>query len=75
MTSLSELKSGEKATIKFIKDSALSLRLIEMGCVPGELVMISKKAPLGCPYAITVAGNELGLRKDEASSVMVEVHA
>jgi ferrous iron transport protein A len=75
MISLLELKTGEKARIKSFKDKTLSLRLIDMGCVPGELVKISKKAPLGCPFAIHVAGYELSLRKDEASGVMIEVLA
>ncbi|MCC6370294.1 MAG: ferrous iron transport protein A [Bacteroidia bacterium] len=75
MLSLDELKKGQKAIIKSFSNDLLSTRLIEMGCLPGETVVLSKKAPLGCPYAIQVAGYELSLRKDEASTIEVELVA
>jgi ferrous iron transport protein A len=75
MTSLDEIKKGQRAVIKAFKNDLLSARLIEMGCLPGEVITLSKKAPLGCPYAIQVAGYELSLRKDEASAILVELVA
>ena len=48
---------------------------MEMGCIPGEMVVLTKTAPLGCPFAINVAGYELSLRKEEASSVLIELVA
>lgn len=75
MPSLDQLEKGQKAVICSFKDELLSTRLIEMGCLPGEIIQLSKKAPLGCPYAINIAGYELSLRKEEASSVLVELVA
>ncbi len=75
MLSLAQLEKGQKAVIRSFTDTALSTRLIEMGCLPGEEVLLSKKAPLGCPYAIQVAGYELSLRKEEAASVLIELVA
>jgi ferrous iron transport protein A len=75
MSSLAELKKGQKAIIRSFTDLSLSSRLIEMGCLPGETIMISKTAPLGCPMAINIAGYELSLRKNEAASVLIEVVA
>jgi ferrous iron transport protein A len=75
MSSLAELKKGQKAIIRSFTDLTLSSRLIEMGCLPGETIMISKTAPLGCPMAINIAGYELSLRKNEAASVLIEVVA
>ncbi len=46
-----------------------------MGCLPGELIALSKTAPLGCPLAVTIAGYELSLRKEEAASVLIELVA
>ena len=46
-----------------------------MGCLPGEHITLSKKAPLGCPFAVLVSGYELSLRKEEAASVMIELVA
>ena len=75
MLSLADLKKGQKAFILAFTNEALSTRLIEMGCLPGEPLMLSKTAPLGCPLAITVSGYELSLRRDEAASVLIELVA
>lgn len=75
MRSLANLKKGEKALIRSFTNEALSSKLIEMGCLPGESVMISCTAPLGCPVAVNIAGYQLSLRKEEAASVIVELVA
>jgi ferrous iron transport protein A len=75
MSSLAELKKGQTAIIRSFANDSLSAKLIEMGCLPGETIRLSKTAPLGCPLAVTVAGYELSLRREEAASVMVELVA
>jgi ferrous iron transport protein A len=75
MSSIADLKPGQRAVIKAFRNTGLSARLIEMGCLPGETVWISKTAPLGCPVAIRVAGYELSLRREEAASVLIELVA
>lgn len=75
MTTLADLKTGQKAFIRSFSNDELSSRLMEMGCLPGETLSLSRTAPLGCPLAIHVAGYELSLRRDEAASVLVEVVA
>lgn len=75
MESLDHLKIGQTAIIRSFSNDVLSSKLIEMGCMPGEVVSLSKTAPLGCPMAINIAGYELSLRKDEASSVLIELVA
>ena len=75
MKSLDNLKPGQTAVIKSFVNDKLSSKLIEMGCLPGETVSLSKTAPLGCPMAINIAGYELSLRKDEAASVIIELVA
>lgn len=75
MRTLASLKTGESAIIRSFNDSALSNKLIEMGCLPGETVTLSKIAPLGCPIAIYLGGYELSLRKEEAATISVELVA
>lgn len=75
MASLAQLKKGQKAVILSFTDEALSAKLIEMGCLPGEQVVLSRTAPLGCPFAINISGYELSLRKEEAASVLIELVA
>ena len=69
---LSELKSGEKGTIISFQSSDLELKLMEMGCIPGEEVVVEQIAPLGDPISIRIAGYSLSLRKNEANQVIVE---
>ncbi|MBL7918444.1 MAG: ferrous iron transport protein A [Bacteroidia bacterium] len=73
LKALSDLKAGEHGVITELKESPYKARLLDMGCIPGEEVELSKTAPLGCPFAIYVAGYELSLRKNEAENVLVEV--
>jgi ferrous iron transport protein A len=49
----------------------MSLKLLQMGCTPGEKVVIDNIAPLGDPIAISISGYMLSLRKAEASTVVV----
>jgi ferrous iron transport protein A len=72
MKRLSELPAGTRAQIHSFETSEMTLKLMEMGCVPGETVKIEKIAPLGDPISITVSGYNLSLRIDEASHIFVE---
>lgn len=69
---LSELKSGERATIMSFENSELELKLMEMGCIPGEQVVVEQIAPLGDPISIRIAGYSLSLRKNEANQILVD---
>lgn len=55
----------------FEKDD-LFIKLMEMGCVPGEIIKIDQVAPLGDPISISVAGYSLSLRLNEADHIFVE---
>ena len=70
---LSELKINESAIIESFSDLPLSLKLLEMGCTPGELVKLVRTAPAGDPIAIEVSGYIMSLRKQEASTVKVKM--
>ena len=69
---LSELRRGDKAVIDSFTDYEASLKLLEMGCIPGEEIEVMRIAPLGDPIAILVAGYLLSMRKDEAAVVVVK---
>jgi ferrous iron transport protein A len=70
---LSEVKSGTSARIVSFEDNDLFLKLMEMGCVPGEIVKVEQVAPLGDPMSIIVAGYNLSLRLNEADNIFVEL--
>lgn len=68
---LDQLPVGESAVIESFTDSVFSLKLVEMGCIPGERITMDSVAPLGDPLAIMVCGYKLSLRKAEASSIVL----
>ncbi|WP_131536338.1 FeoA family protein [Pedobacter nototheniae] len=69
---LSHLKVGQKGTIVAFTDLEMSVKLMEMGCLPGEIVEVERFAPLGDPMAIRVAGYQLCLRKSEAEVIIIQ---
>ncbi len=70
---LSELKPGQEGIIKEFKSNELFLKLMEMGCVPGERILLEQVAPLGDPISVSVAGYHLSLRLNEAEHIFVEI--
>lgn len=71
MKQLSKLKLGEIGVVSEFTDEGVSNKLMEMGCLPGEVVRVINIAPLGDPIAIRVSGYDLSLRLSEADCVMV----
>ena len=69
---LSQVKPGTKVKIKSFENDEIILKLMEMGCVPGEIIKVEKIAPLGDPISIAVAGYQLSLRLDEADNIFVD---
>lgn len=68
---LSELPYKQKAIIKSFGDTELFVKLLEMGIIPEEEIAVELTAPLGDPIAVSVAGYQLSLRKEEAHEIMV----
>lgn len=71
MKRLSEIKQGRTVEIVSFDNNELFLKLMEMGCIPGEKIKIEQVAPLGDPISIAVAGYSLSLRLNEAHSIIV----
>ena len=69
---LSELKLGQKGIIRSFGNQELHLKLMEMGCLPGEEISMEQIAPLGDPVSVSVAGYTLSLRLYEAEHIIVD---
>lgn len=71
---LSELKTGEKATIvKVLGHGGFRKRIVEMGFIRGQEVEAMLNAPLQDPVKYKIMGYEVSLRHNEA--FMIEVVA
>ena len=72
MKRLSQIKQGRMVKIISFENDELLLKLMEMGCLPGETIKIEQVAPLGDPISIAVVGYSLSLRLSEADAILVE---
>jgi ferrous iron transport protein A len=68
---VAQMKPGEVAIIANLSDDQLSVKLMEMGCLPGATVRFNFRAPFGDPICISVSGYELSLRLEEASTISI----
>ena len=68
---LSQVKRGESAVVESFTDDLMKLKLMEMGCLPGEIITVDRFAPLGDPMAVRVGNATLSIRMDEADNVLV----
>jgi ferrous iron transport protein A len=68
---VSQMRPGELAIISGFSDSEISVKLMEMGCLPGVPVRFNFTAPLGDPVCISVSGYELSLRLEEAATISI----
>lgn len=74
-TPLSQLKKGQRAVISGFELDAIPLKLIEMGCLPGNSVEVLQIAPLGDPIYLNVNESHLAIRVETARRILVETEA
>lgn len=69
---LSELKTGEKASIiKVLGHGGFRKRIVEMGFVKGKIVESVLNAPLNDPIKYNILGYEVSLRRKEAELIEI----
>ena len=70
-TNVAQMRPGDIGIISGFTDSHLSVKLMEMGCLPGVPVRFNFTAPFGDPICISVSGYELSLRLEEAATISI----
>ena len=72
MVSIASLKIGQRAIIKDFSVDVVPLKLLEMGCLPGNEVTLVQAAPFSDPLYLTINGSHLAIRKEMASQIEIE---
>ncbi|MFN7043918.1 MAG: ferrous iron transport protein A [Flavobacterium sp.] len=67
----SELKIGEVATIASVNLDEIPLKLLEMGCLPGNSITLIQVAPLGDPLYFNVNDSHVAIRIETAREITV----
>jgi len=70
---LAELKYNQEALVVKVKDNELSLKLLEMGLLPGETVLLENIAPFGDPIAIRVGEYKMCIRLQDATQIEIKL--
>lgn len=72
-TTISDLKKGDKATIKEFDVESIPLKLLEMGCLPGNSVELLQIAPFGDPLYLNINGSHVAIRLETACEIEIEI--
>lgn len=73
MITLDQLKKNQRAKIVEIDTDLLPLKLIEMGCLPGNEVHLEQIAPLKDPMYLVIDGCHLAIRKETAQYITIDL--
>jgi ferrous iron transport protein A len=69
---IADLKKGEKGIITDSSSEDIPLKLLEMGCLPGNEVHLLQLAPFSDPRYLNVNDSFLAIRKETASLIVIE---
>ncbi|TXG37031.1 FeoA family protein [Seonamhaeicola maritimus] len=69
---LAHLKRGEKGIITDVSSNEIPLKLLEMGCLPGNAVELVQVAPFADPMYLNINGSHLAIRKETAIHILIE---
>jgi len=72
-TTIHSLKKGEKAIIMEFDLDSVPLKLLEMGCLPGNTVELLQIAPFGDPLYLDINGSHLAIRIETAKEIIVDI--
>ena len=73
MRTLDQLKPGESGIIKEFAHKEFALKLIEMGCLPGNVVELIQIAPFGDPLYLNINGAHVAIRLETACEIEVDI--
>ncbi|MEN9326032.1 MAG: Ferrous iron transport protein [Bacteroidota bacterium] len=65
------LKKGQMAQISDINIDEIPLKLIEMGCLPGNTIELIQVAPMGDPLFFNINDSKVAIRKKTAQEIYI----
>ena len=68
---VAQMGPGETGVISGFTSEELSIKLLEMGFLPGSVVKFNFKAPLGDPICVTISGYDVSIRLEEAAIISI----
>ena len=73
MFTLDQIEKNQRGRIVEIDTESIPLKLIEMGCLPGNEVHLVQIAPLKDPLYLVIDGCHLAIRKETAQHISIDL--
>lgn len=70
---VAHLKKGQKGIIQEFTKDILPIKLLELGCLPGNQIELLQVAPLKDPIYINVNGAHIAIRRSVALQIELEI--
>jgi ferrous iron transport protein A len=70
---VAHLKRGQRGIIKEFSENFIPIKLLELGCLPGNEVELVQVAPLNDPIYINVNGSHIAIRREMALKIALEL--
>lgn len=70
---IADLKRGERGIIREISADVIPLKLLEMGCLPGNEVEMVQIAPFRDPLYLNINGSHLAIRRETALQIEIDL--
>ncbi|MBU2948059.1 FeoA family protein [Zobellia uliginosa] len=70
---VAQLKKGQKGIIKEFADDSLPIKLLELGCLPGNEIELVQVAPFKDPIYVNVNGSHIAIRRETAKLIELEI--
>lgn len=70
---IANLKKGQKGIISDFNIDQIPLKLLEMGCLPGNSIELIQIAPFGCPLYFIVNDSHVAIRLETAREINVVI--
>ena len=70
---IASLKKGQRGIIKEFSVDVVPLKLLEMGCRPGNEVSLVQTAPFNDPLYLNINGSHLAIRRETARMIEIEL--
>ncbi|WP_420571469.1 FeoA family protein [Kordia sp.] len=72
MLTVADLKKGEKAKVLDFSVDTIPLKLIEMGCLPGNEIELVQTTLFNGPLFLRINGSNIAIRKNTAAEILIE---
>lgn len=68
-----DLKQGQRGIIKEFANDVLPIKLLELGCLPGNEIEMVQVAPFKDPIYINVNGSHIAIRRSIAKLIELDI--